>query len=610
VFSHAGVLTGQLQWFFMAGSQIVNVGWHIVRPIAKKKRSVFWPPASSKLDDVKSLSPPSFWRGQWPVLLVILLIGATLRLVNLAETPPGLNQDEAANAWNAYCLLKTGQDQFGVRWPIFYSRFFGENRTTLFMYVLLPFQAIGGLNVWTTRLPCAVGGVMAVLLFYYIARRLFSPTVGLVAAGLMSLNPWHIQQSRWGHEGGLTSLLVIGPVAAWLWAGLPFDDDEKKTPRAWKALVAGLVTGVSCYGYPSVRLFLPIFLGCAILVTCPAWFRQLKTRRGAAAIITFGMAFAVTFGPLVYKHLTDPAIGKRGETTWVWSPDDPPSTQIGSVLTRYIQHFGLDFLFIRGDHFNIQSPPGMGMFYWYMLPLMLLGLVAAVRHSVSSSAARILLLWVILYPVGDSLNAHPGSHAIRALSGSASLILLAAFGAVTAGTWLWRYSKMGMLAASGVLVLLIVALNIRFLGRFFNDYKRDLSIYQTYQTDLVEAGDWLRPRWDSFDAVFCSANFNQPFSILLVKLGYDPHQWFQDVRDVRPMNPSAAWDIHTRVGKMHFMYDASRIKATMKELRANNRKDHVALIVRPGEFRRLPKPAYEIHRPDGRVTLLICELEL
>ena len=47
-------------------------------------------------------------------LLVILLIAATLRLAQLDQVPPGLHVDEAANAWNAYILLKTGTDQHGA----------------------------------------------------------------------------------------------------------------------------------------------------------------------------------------------------------------------------------------------------------------------------------------------------------------------------------------------------------------------------------------------------------------------------------------------------------------------------------------------------------------
>ena len=100
------------------------------------------------------------------VLLAILVLAAVLRLVALDQVPLGLHVDEASNAWNAYTLLTTGKDQHGVSWPIFYTRAFGENRSPLYLYAMLPFQAVGGVNVWTTRLPSALGGVVAVALIY------------------------------------------------------------------------------------------------------------------------------------------------------------------------------------------------------------------------------------------------------------------------------------------------------------------------------------------------------------------------------------------------------------------------------------------------------------
>src|SRR5258708_3450987 len=78
------------------------------------------------------------------LLLVIVLAGSALRFYHLGESPPGLNPDEAAAIWNAYCLLKTGMDQHGVRWPIFHAKVYGDEdqRSTPFIYYLIPFLAI------------------------------------------------------------------------------------------------------------------------------------------------------------------------------------------------------------------------------------------------------------------------------------------------------------------------------------------------------------------------------------------------------------------------------------------------------------------------------------
>src|SRR4026207_586377 len=129
-------------------------------------------PTRGKNQRVLSVSWPSS-RVKVLLLVLILTVSAILRLWKLDELPSGLHVDETANAWNAYCLLKTGSDQHGVRWPVFYLRAFGDNRSTLFAYSLLPIQAIGGLSVWTTRLSAAVGGILAVYLIYWVGTRLF-----------------------------------------------------------------------------------------------------------------------------------------------------------------------------------------------------------------------------------------------------------------------------------------------------------------------------------------------------------------------------------------------------------------------------------------------------
>jgi hypothetical protein len=46
----------------------------------------------------------------------------------------------------------------------------------------------------------------------------------------------------------------------------------------------------------------------------------------------------------------------------------------------------------------------------------------------------------------------------------------------------------------------------------------------------------------------------------------------------------------------------------MDELRTNDRRDKVALIARPGEWR-LRDPVLEIHRSDGSATMWICVAE-
>jgi 4-amino-4-deoxy-L-arabinose transferase-like glycosyltransferase len=551
------------------------------------------------------------------ILLAILASAATLRLAKLDQVPPALHVDEASNAWNAYTLLKTGKDQHGVSWPIFYARAFGENRSASYIYALIPFQAVGGMNEWTTRLPSAIGGILTVLLIYFVGARLFGSATGLAAAAMLAVNPWHVQTTRLGLEAALSPLLIVASLAAFLWADLPLDDDRERRPRPVVAALAGATAGISCYGYWAVRLFLPVFLIGAVIVTWKAWWSLLKNRAGSHAILALVIAAAVTAGPLFWKHLTDPEIHKRGQIAgWVWNESDTVGEKIGKALSRYPGHIGPDFLFISGDKAPDWSPPkGTGLFYWYELPLMLVGLITTLSRARSSRAARLLLVWLIFYPVADLLNEHPTSHSLRSLPGLGGLILLGAVGAVAAGGSLWqrRRTTLGICSAMAVLALI---LNVRFFREFFGDdfYRQKYSL-AIYANDLLEATRWLRPRLNEIDAAFITGYTLHPDIVTLVGLSYDPQQWFRDIREVvQGPFPDGRYkyeDVYVRYGKIRFLF-GGLARPQVEALLRNGRPDHVVFIVRPGELRleKFGRPAYEVRDPRGRTVLQIFDLYL
>lgn len=538
-------------------------------------------------------------------LAVVVVIGAALRVPGLTSAPPGLNQDEACNAWNAWCLLKTGRDQWGERWPVFCMRAMGEYRSTLYAHLLIPFQAVGGLNVWTTRLPAALAGVVTIVVLYALAARLFGRGVGLAAAALLAINPTHIQMSRWGHEASLTPLLTALPLLTLVWAGLP---PGESPPRAGRAAVAGLVAGFVGYGYPAVRLFVPALLVGLVVVTGRRWLRLLAARRGIVAAAAWLAAFAATFGPLAYKHITEPErIGRRGWMTRLWEPTDGAATRVERVAVRYAGHFGPHFLFVRGDVDEIAWSAGTGFMPWYSLPLLAVGLVVGVRRWRESPAARVLLVAVALYPVADCLNWHHSLHALRSSAGLWALVLLAAVGLTGAAGALVRRGLLGWTAAAAAAWGGPTAWETgAFLYQYFATRPHQSTVYHGHHVDLMEACAWLRPRLAAADAVICTeADFNKPYFVVLVALQYDPARWFSEPREYVP---DGAWDRCIRFGKFHFLYEAER-DGLLSALRDNGRDDHVFLILRPRERPR-GTPAVQVARPDGEVVLTVSEARL
>jgi 4-amino-4-deoxy-L-arabinose transferase-like glycosyltransferase len=546
--------------------------------------------------------------GRWPVwviLVLILVLAGFLRVIYFGKAPSGLNQDEAVNAWNAYCLLKTGQDQVGVRWPVFYMRGIGGNWSPLYIYLLIPFEMIGGLSITTARVPAVVFGLLAIAVIYYVGKRLFGEKAGLAAALLLTLNPWHFQQCRWGHECNIAALLGLTPLAMMLWANIiPVDS---RRPRLFAAALAGIVTGICCYGYQPVRVFVPVFLFLTVLLNGPTWWRNLKKPKHLPAYLAFIIAFVAIFAPLAWQYIFHPEGINRHFLF--------QSERFGSVglcesikftLVRYIQHFNLNFLFAPVDYL---SPSGKGLFQWYMLPLLMAGLITLTARFKTSVSVRVLLAFVLAYPAGDCLVWSLPLSTLRSFVGLGGIVLLAALGTVSAGGWLWKRYRVFTVLTTGVLVAAITISSISYFQTFFKFCRNDADLHQKFHIGLVEAYQWLRPRFDDYDAIIFT-QFNMANMVGAVTLGYDPNRWFSEPREVTTVGE---WDHYTRCGKMYFMCEAifpSFWHFMTKSLSDGQyRPNHVLLIIRPGEVM-LPDPNEQIlHKiigPDGKEVLWLC----
>lgn len=537
-------------------------------------------------------------------LAAILVLAAGFRLAALGSAPAGVHLDAAANAWNAKCLLEEGRDASGVAWPMLQYRSFGDSRSTLYLYALLPFQAVGGMNPVTTALPSAVGGILAVFALYVVGRRLFGGAVGLIAAAILAVLPWHVFLSRSGQEAGLAPWLVIAPLAIMVVAGLPLGNSAGSA-RPWAAGLAGIASGISCYGYLAARVVLPLLLVIGAIVSWRRWRDFLETRRGKAAAFAFGMAFVLTIGPLAIAHLIDPTINERAKAVSLWQSSDP-SGSLGRMLVRYVAHFGPDFLFRRGDFYFWNSVPGTAPLPGFMLPLLLAGLWVTLRNVRTDASARVTLAWMLVYPAADLLAQHETVHALRSTPGIGAMALLAAVGAERAVAWGFAKRRGIALAATGLLVLTAAAETARFARVYFFQYARSSEAYVGFGEDILRACAWLRPRLDDADAVIFTgshpATAGQTYAFVALGLDYEPRRWFTEDRRVAVLDGRA---LCTGFGKIQFVM-GREAEQTLERLASNGRPDRVIYVLRPDEAM-WSHPEAVIRRPDGEPSLLLFE---
>ena len=213
-------------------------------------------------------------RREWAAAALLLVLGALLRLWALGALPFGLNQDEASAGYEAFALLNSGMDRCGMRWPVLFIAW-GSGQNVLMSYLALPFVALFGLNEWAIRLPNAVSGCLTLLVFWRLARRAGGVRFGLLALGLLVVNPWHIMMSRWALESNQLPLALLTGVWCTVLA----------REKPWALLGAAASFGLALYAYGTAFFFLPVYLICAVV-----WLRRdLRPAPFCAALALFAL---------------------------------------------------------------------------------------------------------------------------------------------------------------------------------------------------------------------------------------------------------------------------------------------------------------------------------
>ena len=112
---------------------------------------------------------------------LILFISLLLRIFHIGSIPGSLYGDEQAFAYNAYSILTTGMDEYGIKYPLEF-RSFDDYKAPIPVYLLVPIIKIFGLNAFAIRLPVVIFAVLTVLVFYFLLKTFFSSKISLVAA--------------------------------------------------------------------------------------------------------------------------------------------------------------------------------------------------------------------------------------------------------------------------------------------------------------------------------------------------------------------------------------------------------------------------------------------
>lgn len=490
------------------------------------------------------------------ILMGIILLALALRLAWLSEYPAGFNADEVNQGYTAFSILKTGKDEWGKFLPVA-PRSYGDFRAPLYTYLTIPSVAIFGLNEFAVRLPAVLAGTLSVLGVYLLVVELFggkktiSPfgrkfagkDLGLVAAVLLAISPWHVQLSRGAFEPNLPTFFL-----PWGWWAF-----EKGLKEKWWMVMAAVFFGIGLFSYYSARVIIPVFL-LLLLIIRRQLFRGLGARglfrRYGAALAVFIVFLGAAVGTMFSGGSTrgaDVAIfsptggwesvfGTRyegallGEPTVVAKLFWNKLTYVASLFTaNYLSYFSPQFLFTQGaGEATYGMIPGMGVLYLPEALFILSGFYLFIRQRLDKVYPyNMIVLAILMAPVPAALAKGPGLAANRAAIMMPYLQIFSALGAVV--LWEKLGTIVGRLSATIIVFLIVGASLVSAIERYV--YHGPVTTAPQMSYGWQAAADYLKNHETAYGKVIVSRSFSEPQMFVAFFMKLSPSYVQEQSRD-------------------------------------------------------------------------------
>lgn len=359
------------------------------------------------------------------ILILIVIFSFLIRFRHLDSNPLGFFCDEASAGVDAASILKTGQDQHGEKFPLFFKGFNYDNVGPYEIYPIIPFIKLFGLNETAVRLPGVVGSGLEIIIFFFILCHFIPPSFALIGSFFFSISPWYFYNTRMGMGGYyswslLTSLSLLFLIKA-----------EKG--RKIHYYLFSLFIAMACYSYSPSRVISPLFflLTVALLV--------LKKKIKTAIICLF--IFSIILIPFTRFHLTDPhSFNRIKETVGIDFNKKEISNEAiilpQKFIKKYLLHFSDQFLFTSGDadfpgqFIRRHSIIGTGLFYPFQRVTMIIGLIWLVSELIKTKkiSTYSILFLLLFFSVPDTLTLPDTPYSTRSHLGVIPLSLISSVG--------------------------------------------------------------------------------------------------------------------------------------------------------------------------------------
>mgnify|MGYP001561255836 CR=1 FL=1 len=513
-----------------------------------------------------------------------MILGLMLRIVWLTKYPSGFTPDEAAFGYNAYSILQTGKDEWGISWwQLFFTnmRSFGDYKLPLYTFLTIPSIKIFGLNEFATRLPNAIIGTLAIGAIYLLTKR-------LSAAIILTLSPWAISMSRGAFEANLATLFL--PLGIYLFL----------KNKYWLSII---IFALSFYSYHSARLVTPLVIISLIKykkinkgMLFPGILLGVLLIPGLISMVSRGSARTADVSIISPTGGWGAVADRRFEAGVVGLPDtvsrffsNKPIYVISSFVKNYLSYWSPQFWFTNGaGEATYGMITGRGTIY-YIESIFLVGFIILLIRNPKKEYLFILLLAATCF-IPAALSKGPGYAANRAVIALPFLVILLSYGA--------EYILKKKLIV--VLISIIYFLSTLF---FIEDYlyHAPKNSARSMNYGWIDLMPRLMPIADRFDNVRFSRSLSEPHIFVAFYNKIDPAVYQKE---------SQSWLEFEKKGlKFLDQYDGYLLgKYRFGDLKYTEKVFIPTLYIgRPNEFPDDTSHYIKVYYPDGTPDMVVAE---
>lgn len=412
---------------------------------------------------MRNLVRTSFLAG----LVVFLLVA---RVFALRQSPPGFFVDESSIGYNAWTILKSGNDEHGISYPLYFKAF-GDYKNPIFVYSVSVLMFLFGPSIETVRLTSALWGIGAIAIFTYLvwAAKVRGPSLWIVLL-LVLTNPWFFQLSRVAFEVASTPFFLFAAVLAYY----KLSNTERisnRTAGIWLCTFALSLAG-TFYSYTSGRILAPLLLLVGLIL--------LMKKISLWQLFLTGALCLLCVLPALFWEIANPGVLlARYQVVGLSHYTQSAAEFVAQASTNYRLHFSPRFLFFGGDGNLRHAPAPFGVLLLSSIPFALVGLFSLIAEK-RGSFAYWVLFGILISPLPSALTIQ-SPHVLRSVGLLVFVCILFWHGA----EYLHAHVQARFIMYAWTITLVLETL--LFLPAYFTSYSQNAGIwFDSTTVDLIE----------------------------------------------------------------------------------------------------------------------------